>query len=163
MLTEKEAVCFNIFIESTKSTIKKKYKSHLNKTLHVIRHNTSGRKHQTWWYVQNIQNIYSPPSGPFKPIWQESSGRTASCFHSCRLWRWLWRQERPRWVWPRCSGMGEEGVWERAAVSERRAAPRPRRLTFTLKAIILLLGDIFGQGASSASLCFERKKRSEAS
>lgn len=65
MLPEKEAtVCFNIFIESTKSTIKKKYKSHLNKTLHVIRHNTSGRKHQTWWYVQNIQNIYRVPVLP---------------------------------------------------------------------------------------------------
>lgn len=65
ILTEKEAtVCFNIFIESTKSTIKKKYKSHLNKTRHVIQPNTSGRKHQTWWYVQNIQNIYRVPVLP---------------------------------------------------------------------------------------------------
>lgn len=72
--------------------------------------------------------IQSPCSAPlacdaFKPIWLESSGRTASCFHSCRLWRWLWRQKRPRWVWPHCSGMGEK-VCENRPWSQS-AAPKP--------------------------------------
>lgn len=136
-----------------------------------ITHLEENTRHDDMYKI--LQNIYSPCSGPLACVsaivpvlnrfdWNPVAVRLPAIIAVNSGGGF---GARSRHGWFGHTILESETMRVRTVISQRYTKSwdaTSKQLTFMLKAIILLLGDIFGLGASSVSisLCFKRKKRS---